>query len=544
MRRRAGRGAVLAALILASAGWRVGAQGTAPVPPTDLVYRDVDRLADLGLLDSVVLGQRPYSRRELARIAAIASRRFASGAPLPADVAGIVARLVARFGGDSARAAAGAPTVALLDGASVEAASTDAVRRGFSAPIPDKIEATIDPLATPRRLGSPAPTGQTVGLELAQRSEPTSWLALHARERLDLDRRNGSFDRAHDELLLAGVRARFGNVAVSAGREQFAWATTSDEGLFIASDAPALDQVSVAGDRPFLLPGFLHAVGPTQATLIVADLGPSGTRSHSKLLAYKVSVQPTPTVELGASFLNHFGGRGGRASSFGNRLIDFLPFIDIFRSHNYTDTTRTLDVESDKLLGLDGRWRVAALGGLVLSGEMLIDDFDVRRLPTMFGWDGSQTVAAAVPSVGGTPLSLHFAATHMGVRTYAHATLTNGIATRGQLLGDELGPDAKSFDIALGWHGDGRMQLRVDGRTALYSFSDYTVVEQGGTLHLHRKGTVVNELRDRVLGTMELQAAPTAAVVLRAGAERIRNADFTAARRHSYVVDLSFHLAR
>ena len=544
MRRAARRGAVLAALLLAAASGRVGAQGTAPVAPTDLVYRDVDRLADLGLLDSVVVGQRPYSRRELARLAGIASRRSASGATLPADVAGIVARLVSRFGGDSGRAGPAAPTVSLLDGASLGVSSTDAVRRGFSSPIPDKVEATIDPLALPRRLGWPAPTGQTLGVELAQRIEPASWLAMHARERVDLDRRDGSFDREHDELLLAGVRARFGNVAVSAGREQLAWSTTTDEGLFLAADAPALDQVSLAGDRPFLLPGFLRAVGPTQATLIVADLGPSATRSHSKLLAYKVSVQPTSTVELGASFLNHFGGRGGRASSFGNRLIDFLPFIDIFRRHNYTDTTRTLDVESDKLLGLDGRWRLAALGGLVLSGEMLIDDFDVHRLPTMFGWDGSQTAAATLPSVGGSPLSLHLAATHMGVRTYAHATLTNGITSRGQLLGNELGPDAKAFDLGLGWHGDGRMRLSLDGRTELYSLSDYTVVDRGGTLHLYRKGRVINELRDRLMGTMELHATPATALVLRAGAERIRNADFTAARRRSYVVDLSVRLAR
>jgi len=50
-------------------------RGTTPVAPTDPVYRDVDRLAQLGLLDGVILGQRPYSRRELARIAARARRR-------------------------------------------------------------------------------------------------------------------------------------------------------------------------------------------------------------------------------------------------------------------------------------------------------------------------------------------------------------------------------------------------------------------------------------------------------------------------------------
>src|SRR3954471_6794739 len=44
------------------------AQGTATVPPSDLVYLDLDRLNELGFLDSVIVAQRPYSRREIGRI--------------------------------------------------------------------------------------------------------------------------------------------------------------------------------------------------------------------------------------------------------------------------------------------------------------------------------------------------------------------------------------------------------------------------------------------------------------------------------------------
>src|SRR5437764_5643707 len=47
---------------------RVAAQGTATVPPQDLVYLDLDRLNELGFLDSVIVAQRPYSRREIGRI--------------------------------------------------------------------------------------------------------------------------------------------------------------------------------------------------------------------------------------------------------------------------------------------------------------------------------------------------------------------------------------------------------------------------------------------------------------------------------------------
>ena len=161
-------------------------------------------------------------------------------------------------------------------------------------------------------------------------------------------------------MLLGSARARFRNVALTIGRQQFAWSQSADDGLFLAADAPALDQISLAGDHPFVLPSLLRLLGPTQATIILADLGPSSVRSHSKLLTYKVSVQPTNRLELGGTFMNHYGGTGGRQSSLGDHIIDFLPFIDIFRHHNYTDTTQALDVDSDKLLGVDGRLRLAA----------------------------------------------------------------------------------------------------------------------------------------------------------------------------------------
>lgn len=523
------------------------AQGTAPVAPSDPVYRDIDRLAQLGVLDSVILAQRPYSRRELARIAASAKDRL-SGQSAPVvrttEADAIVERMAQRFQLDSA-ASRDVPRLMLLDGASVNAVSTDAVRRGFSGTFPERLEATIDPLALPRRLGRPAVRGETGSLELAQRAELTSWLAVHARERFELalPRSQGGTE-SHAELLLGGARARLGNVALSLGREQLAWASTDEEGLFLAADAPALDQISLSADRPLLLPGFLRALGPTQGTLALADLGESMVRSHSRLLAYKVSIRPQSSLELGATFMNHFGGAGSPSASLGNRLIDFLPFIDIFRSHNYTDSSRTLDVESDKLLGVNGRLRLARLGGLTLATELLIDDFDVHRIPTLFGWDGSQTFAATLPSIGGTAYSFGVEAAHTGVRTYTHGPLSNGITTRGLLLGDELGPDAKAFGATLTWHGSQGARVSLKGRTELYSRSDYIVTDEFTRFTLHRVGSVTNELRDRAVASVDWPYAGGVTLLARAGVERIRNADFGEGRRHSYRLDVALRLDR
>jgi hypothetical protein len=545
----------IAAALLLIVLWArgAGAQGTAPLPPTDLAYADIERLSELGVLDSVVIGQRPYSRREIGRIVRMARNRldradFATGRGTIDDDAAVQAssilqRLGTRFEESDERVYEG-PTLALFDGMALGFTSTDAFRRGFPASYSRLTEATIDPLAR-RRLGVPAERGQTTALELSQRFEGTSWLAIHARERLEYRApRDSTLPKTEGELTLAAMRARFGNVALSIGREEFAWTQGEGDGLFLASDAPALDLISLAGDHPFLLPGFLRAVGPTQATIIFADLGSSVVRSHSKLLAYKVSVAPTSAVELGASFMNHFGGDGARPSNLGNRLIDFLPFVDIFRTHDYLDTTKAGDVESDKLLGLDGRLRIDRLGGLVLTGEVLIDDFDVHRLANLFTGFGSSTLGIVIPQLGTPDWSLKLTAKHMGILTYTHNVLTNGITSRGRLLGDELGPDSKAFGAELRWMPAPSFRLKVAATSAQYSNTEYEAfyADADQTRFLVRKlSSAPNELRDRLIATLELQSEAGLALVLRGGGERIRN-DFGGNPRKSYVADAALRI--
>ena len=525
------------------------AQGTAVVPPTDLVYQDLDRLSELGVLDAVIVGQRPYSRRELARISALVestvARRVVAGddGMTAAVVRAIADRLSARFGVAALAADSGVAS-AHLDGAGLTLTTSNAQRRGFTPGFAQDLEATIDPLS-PRRLGIPAPRGQSAALEVGQRLEVGSWLALQARQRLEgVVAGHDSSGGTRAELLLASARARYRNTALTAGRAQLAWSQGEDLGLFLASDAPALDQVSIASDRPFMMPGILGRLGPTQASLVYADLGASVARSHSRLLTYKVSVKPATSLELGGTFMNHFGGDGAIPSSFGNRLIDFLPFIDIFRTHNYSDTSRTRDVDSDKLLGVDARWRVPHLYGVTVAGELLIDDFDVHRIPYLLTGYGSSMLAVIVPRLGSPAWSTRVTAKHMGILTYTHGALTNGITTHGRLLGDELGPDAKSFGAELRWQPDARLRATLEARSAQYSQATYAAryVDADSVLYVVSKvSSGPNELRDRVRASLELRRRADVAIVARAAIERVRNAFFPVSGR-PYAVDVALRM--
>jgi hypothetical protein len=275
-----------------------------------------------------------------------------------------------------------------------------------------------------------------------------------------------------------------------------------------------------------------------------AELGASAARSHSKLLAYKVSSRPTRDLEIGGTFLNQFGGEGGRPSSLADRLIDFLPFVDLFRTHNYVDTTRTLEVDSNKLLGIDGRLVLRRLGGTVVAGELLIDDFDVHRIPSLLTWDGAQTLDVLVPRLAGSRLSLRLAARHTGVRTYTHHLLRSGVATRGRLLGSALGPDAKSFGAGLDWHHSPAVRLTADVRSSIYSSADYESVQQGTYFVIRRTGPAENELADELTGSVLVHGARGFALKARLGLARVRNAEFRGDRRYAHTAAISFHRLR
>ena len=526
------------------------------MPPQDLVYDDLDRLNELGLLDSVIVAQRPYSRRDIGRILRATRERSSRlgessanrrSTDLELSIGdGILRRLETRFSREVDTVASPGPVVTAFDDVLLDVAYTDAERRGWYSPNTSQTEATIGSLL-PRRLSTPLQPGTTLGFELAQRVEPTTWLAFQMRERFAyLWAKTDSLSRGSAEVLLGTMRARYRNVALDIGRNEFSWAQPlSDGGLFLANDAPVLDQVSLSSDLPFALPGFLRPLGMAKGIIVVADLGPSRARSNSKLLAYKLSIAPNRNVEIGASFMNHFGGEGAPPTSVSNRLIDFLPFIDIFRRHNYTDTTRTLDAESDKLMGVDGLLRLGGRYGVILTGELLIDDFDVHRMEQIFTGNGSQAFGLAVPRFLSPLLSLKLTATHMGIWTYTHAQLTNGITTRGRLLGNELGPDAKAFGARLSWQPISAFQFAIDGRSAIYSNASYTAFYADTTqtnFVVRKVARTPDELRDRLGAFISVQSDAGPAVTFRWVTERSRNYQFQGFRRTDSAAELAIHL--
>jgi hypothetical protein len=194
---------------------------------------------------------------------------------------------------------------------------------------------------------------------------------------------------------------------------------------------------------------------------------------------------------------------------------------------------------------MDARWRIAPLGGLQLTGDLLIDDFDVHQIQRLLTGHGSSSLSILVPALLSPAWSLELTAKHMGVLTYTHFQLADGIATRGRLLGDELGPDAKAFAAELTWRPYPAIRVAAEGRAAIYSSATYAshYADSARTVFVFGKtSSQPDELRDRLRATAEFQSDDGLALVIRGGAERVRNLGFQGDRRNEYLLDVALRL--
>ncbi len=501
-------------------------QASASVPAGDPIYRDVDRLIDAGLVDTVIVGQRPYSQREIVRLARAAGRRLTSRQSDDRYAHRAIARVLARYAtidtaALDANATRGALHLAPLASLRLDHLYTTAVTHPVAENGLGTIEADLNTL-TNNRQGRRYRSGSNVAIETESWARLGTMVVLQAQPRLVVAHlRDGGRTTISGELLSGSARMLWRNVSLTAGRENSYWGNAPQGGLFFSDNAPALTMARVATEQPVVLPGVFRRLGPVAATLQVADVGPSVRNSHSTLVAYKVSVQPTTALELGATFANHFGGAGSRPVGATERVIDLLPFVDIFRRH-----VDSLDIDSDKLLGIDARWRMERLGGMQLFSELAIEDFDVRRLRSVFTEDAALIIGARVPRLFVPALAGQVSYHTTGIRFYQHHLVRNGFASRRFTLGDDLGRTASGWYAAGRWeHADG-IAFTADGAVERRSDDQYvgeTTRPDAQGLVFRRVAHGLEDRRLRLIAGVDLQSRDgRRSASLRAGAERVR----------------------
>lgn len=394
------------------------------VPLDDRVYADIDALVAEGLIDRVILGQRPFTRREVMRLLIEAQGNLAHLATADAAWAQrVIANGVARYG-----------PARLFESVRADETLTNEPARPAPGGPTGGIDARIEPLVAYSG-GRRVDPSSTAGVETRHALALGQHLALSLSPRAYLSApRPSASARAMLELREGAADMSYGNLLVAAGRQEILFGLPVNGGLVLSRNAPPLDAIRITNDRPAALPWVFRYLGPMRGTLFVADLGPNQHFPYAQLVGIKLSGQPFSSLEISMHALDEMGGRGAPPSTFGDRVLDALIVPDLFRTHS--------DFQfSNKFVGGDMRWRVPAVRGVEVYGEATLDDFDKRRFRSSFLDDGGYIFglsAVCLTQCGVWRLNGEYHQT--GIRYFTHGQFSTGYAENGFLLGDPLGP--------------------------------------------------------------------------------------------------------
>lgn len=446
---RFARAIVLTVFLSAS----LAAQTTVTVPAQNPVYLSLDRLIASGLVEVGMVGQRPFSRREIARIVASASAAAAThGAPEATQR--LIARLEAEFAADL-RPDGAVEKRQVQARWAAQLLGVDSPARTIPNDPVNKIDAAVNPILQ-GRAGRTFVNGANLEFEadIAARAHPN--LAVQARPRLLLGAEHRT-SSARGSIEALSATTMFRNIRVDVGRQQLVWGQGMEGGLLGSSSGRALDMVRFSTEAPFTLGSLFRYLGPMRGAVYIADLGGRQNHPHAAVIAYKLSGHPfVRRFELSGFVLGQQLGKGAPRATAWDHIADMIP---VFK---YTLPDNTAQF-SNKFAGWDWRVRIPELWGMQLYVEHAFDDMDPRRWKSTLWEDGGHIAGVSVARLDAPgALSAAVEYHHTGLRYYEHAEYTSGLTFNGTLIGDPLGPKADGGYLRVVHDAGGSRTARVD----------------------------------------------------------------------------------
>jgi len=515
--------AALALAITVSHG--AAAQVRPFVPPDSPIYGDIDRLSAAGLIDTIVMGTRPYTEREIVRLLSEAKRNLDRRAGGTEWAARAIAAGLRRYDRS---------TLGAVETVSLDLTFLDSPYRAIPADGNGSIDATINPLAS-YQAGRLPVNGTTSTLETTADLSLGRHVAISVQPRMAFGMPRSTASDATLRVQSGNVVGVFGNLVIDVGRSYLAFSQSYPSGLLLSGNAPPLDMIRISTERPAPLPWLFRLLGPMYGTLFVADLGTSyQAHPHAKLAGYHVSMLPHPNLELGAEVIDETGGEGAPPGTFGDRVIDLFPVFDLPLFEMLYRGYGNLRF-SNKLVGMDARIRVPSAAGMEIYAEAAIDDADIRRLRSTLLEDGGIIGGVAWSClIECGRLVARFEYHQTGIRYYTHTDFSSGVQQQGNLLGDPLGPRGlagyATLDAEAGRFGRVKASVGHEVRSGnLYrsAASDSTLSDFHFEQIVHRPG----EQRTRLgaewrTGRVDSRWSATIGF----GVERVTNADFVGGR--------------
>jgi Capsule assembly protein Wzi len=319
------------------AGTRIAdSAGSTYIPLDSWIYPAVERLAALGYVRTQFLGLRPWTRVAVAEMLSDASEHSDYDPAPEAFVGSLMNRLQAEFAGELS-----------LETLPNQAVRLESVygRAGFisGTPLNDSYhfgQTLVNDFGRPYGEGCNAVAGFTTRGELGrysifvrgeyQHSAPAGILPAAVRNVLaSIDNTAvlplttmPSGDRFR--LLEAYLGVTFLGQQLSIGKQSLWWGPGQSGALILSDNAEPFYMVRLAREVPLHLPGILRWLGPVRYDNFFGKLAGHQFPPDPFMYGQKISLKPTPNLEVGFSRTTVFAGKGVSPLTFGSFFHSFF----------------------------------------------------------------------------------------------------------------------------------------------------------------------------------------------------------------------------
>lgn len=497
-------------------------------PSTDLAPGSraewaIEKLVGFGLVDDRLVAVRPWSRAEASRLADEARDNLDRLGPDARASAEAILELIAAERLDAKVHAVGGGGATYLDSPWLPVPT--GTRGGIDARVNHLVRYRGGRLyADGETLAGTADLGAVLGGRFAVQATPRGLLS-----------RGATTGWTQDAQLLTGqVRAQWGNLRLDIGRSSSVWGPGRHGGTLLSDNARGFDRLRLSSDRPFRWPGFLRALGPSQAEIFVALLEADRDIPRARLVGYTVAVRPHPLVEAWFSTLIQSGGEGSPSATPWERLADHLLLIDWIFNGGETF------LFSNKGTSVGFRTRVPALRHAQLFLEFTLED-RAHNLRRLFWQDAAWLVGAWIPRLDRAGLlELRVEYHHGGIGIHRHGQFTSG-RTLDRIMYGMGEPATNAAFVALA-RDDGSRRLGLEVAVENRSDDRWRVIRRtdGGIDVWEKTEDRPDELYLRALLSLTAFAGDGRELAVGVGVQRVSDSRYhDGAVRHDGVVEVT-----
>ncbi len=514
-------------LFLAAAGeTSLYAKSTVNVLPTSSSYRSVDKLVAAGWVNGIIVGQKPWTRQEFARIAIEGAKNIQNRAQVTEVAPWILnalSDLQAEFSveiAESTDASRSAIETQPLGEFGFRFAWMDSPYRPL--PLDNGLGGTdslINPLSSYRE-------GHFLNHGLNIQAESTHWvnfgdvLSAYAEPYFQLPAANPF--RVQDNLTMNRLYAtyQFQNLNIEIGRDSIVWGPEEYGGLIASTNPRPFNLIKLSNDAPF----DLWFLGPARLVVFAGELGPDQLYfPHSMLFGYGISVKPFSVLELALFHDITMFGEGAPSTQWYDPVLEAL-----FLRRNQLSVADKNVIVAKHRGGFQIDLQIPQLRNSHIYFENCWGDFGVDSFAADFSYRFSFTLGIYIPLLeedGSSDLRLAY--TYLGPLLYRNSVFVSAGSIDQSVVGFAAGSDV--YDLSAVFRKDFSSGLHFEFRPSydlLYG-NTYDQYEEDRVKVVEYFSI---ERRLRLIARLSRHLAPHLDIGVNLGTEWVKNFDFVEAQ--------------